>query len=361
MITRKPYLCCMALFAISLASCSSNDAPDNTGFAQNDREIRFAASTEFTRTDITTNNLTSFNVYAYTGSGSDQKVFMDNVTVSKNASNVWSYSPVEYWPANEAVSFYAFAPAEWIGDATPVNPVPYDNTYADWDIVYAVNPNLTGHADGPNAQVHFNFRHALSKVIIKLSSTNTDIQVKVTNVALAGIATRGNFHFPSISTSGNVSPNSIGEWTDQNTPAPYLYHMSQTPDERITLNSTPNDMSGYELGYGGAKYLLPQPLIWSNNGSGADTYITVMCSIYDAHTGTKLWPNANTPAENIVQGSTFNDGLLKFPLSTAAFNAWQPGYQYVYNVVINSNEEMGAIEFGDPSVDTFVNVDTNYH
>lgn len=95
--------------------------------------------------------------------------------------------------------------------------------------------------------------------------------------------------------------------------------------------------------------------------TSSDTYLTVMCSVYDAHTGTKLWPNANTPEENIVQGSTYGNGLLKFPLSTTSFNEWQPGYQYVYNVVINSNTEMGAIEFGDPSVDTFVNIETNYH
>lgn len=86
-----------------------------------------------------------------------------------------------------------------------------------------------------------------------------------------------------------------------------------------------------------------------------------MCSVYDAHTGTKIWPNANTPAENVVEGSTFGDGLQKFPLSTTAFNEWQPCYRYINNIVINSNEEMGAIEFGDPSVKTYVDVDNNYH
>ncbi len=361
MTTHKLLLGLIGATAIGLCSCSSEDNPDISRITQNDRQIRFGASTDLTRNDITTNNLTSFNVYAYTGMGTEPKVFMDNVTVSKTATNVWTYSPVQYWPSKESVDFYAFAPSDWLGSATPVMPVPFDNMYADTDIVYAVNPNQTGYSDGPNAQVLFNFRHALSKVIVKLSSTNSSIEVKVTNVVIANIATKGNFHFPSISTSGNVTPNSMGEWTDQNTPNLYMYHMAQSPSDVITLNSTPNDMSSSDLGFGGAKYLLPQPLIWSNNGSGSDTFLAVMCSIYDAKTGTKLWPNANTPAENVVTGSTFGDGLLRFPLSTAAFNTWQPGYQYVYNVVINSSDEMGAIEFGDPSVDTFVNVDTNYH
>ena len=99
---------------------------------------------------------------------------------------------------------------------------------------------------------------------------------------------------------------------------------------------------------------------YSTNGSGNDTYIAVMCSIYDAKSGAKLWPNANTPAENVVEGSTFGDGLLKFPLSTSKFSAWQPGVHYIYNLVINANDEMGAIEFGNPTVDSFIEVISNY-
>ncbi|MDE6793947.1 MAG: fimbrillin family protein [Muribaculaceae bacterium] len=358
--TTKLLLSILASFAIALSSCSADDDPADAGVTRSDRQIRFGASTEIARGDITTNNLKTFNVYAYMGTATNPKVFMDNVVVTKNATNLWTYSPVEYWPAKESLDFFAFAPADWLGSATPVTPVPYDNTYASDDIVYAVSPNMSGNTGSPNAQVLFNFRHALSKVIIKLSSTNTNLQVKVTNVALANIAMKGNFHFPGISTSGNVTPNSIGHWTDQNSQGPYLYHMSQVAADVITLDSTPNDLSGSESGFGGAKYLIPQDLVWNNNGSGADNYLTVMCSVYDAHTGTKLWPNANTPTENVVEGSTYGDGLLKFPLSTASFNEWQPGYQYIYNVVINSNDEMGAIQFGDPAVDAFVDVDTNY-
>lgn len=106
--------------------------------------------------------------------------------------------------------------------------------------------------------------------------------------------------------------------------------------------------------------MLPQSLTWRSNGSGNDTYIAVMCSIYDTKSGTKLWPNENTPKENIVEGSTFGDGILKFPLSTSKFSEWQPGCHYIYNLVINSNEEMGVIEFGTPTVDTFIDVETNY-
>lgn len=351
----------LAVSAVTLTACSADDHSTEPTNSSGNRQIRFAAATDLTRGDLTTNNLKAFNVYAYTGSATHPTVFMNNVTVTKNATNVWTYSPVKYWPAHEAVDFYAFAPSDWLDSATPIMPVPYDNIEGLTDLIYAVSPNLTGYSDSPNAQVLFNFRHALAKVSVKLSSTNPDIQVRVSNVVIANISTRGNFHFPALSTAGSVTPNSTGYWNDLNTPYVYMYHMAQSPEDVIILTSTPNDLSDPDAIFGGPKYMIPQRLIWNNNGSGSDTYLTVMCSVYDAHTGTKIWPNANTPNENVVEGSTFGDGLLKFPLSTTSFNEWQAGNHYIYSVVINSNSEMGAIEFGDPSVDTYVDIDVNYH
>lgn len=349
------------IVAIALGACTANDEPSTLN-VNSANAIRFAANTEQnSRTgDITTNNLTSFNVYAYTGTGTSPVLFMDNVTVTKNSNNSWTYSPIQYWPAKDKVDFYAFAPASWVGSTGPTKPIAYDAYEVNDDIIYAVSTDLTGNNEYPNAQVVFNFRHALSKVAIKLSSTNANLQVKVTNVALANIMTRGNFHFPSSSTSEAVSDQTIGTWTDQNTPIAYMYHMSQTPEDIITLTSTPTDMSTTGMGLGGAKYMIPQDLIWMSNGTDKDTYITVMCSVYDTSSGEKLWPNANTPKDNIVEGSTFGDGLLKFPLSTSQFTSWRAGYFYFYNLVINSNDEMGAIEFANPTVDAYVDVTTNY-
>ena len=346
---------------VGMAACASDDNEPVTPDTPSGREIRFAANTEYSRSgDITTNNLKAFNVYAYTGTDSTPKLFMDNVTVTKTASNVWTYSPVQYWPSEESVDFYAYAPAGWLGTATPLTPVAYDAYPGTEDIVYAVNPDLRGAAGQPNAQVVFNFRHALAKVTVKMSSTNSGLSVKVSNVAMSNLSSRGNFTFPREATTGEATATSVGTWSDQNTPVGYLLHMSQTSDDRITLTTTPTVVSSDMLGANGCHYLIPQQLSYRSNGAGNDNYIAVMCSIYDSATGTKLWPNENTPEENVVEGSTFGDGLLKFPLSTTAFSAWQPGYSYIYNLVINSNEEMGSIEFGTPTVDTYVDVDTTY-
>lgn len=340
----------------TLASCSENDMGPSI---PDDGAIRFAANTEFNSRggDVTTNNLTQFNVYAYTGSGTEPVLFMDNVRVTKTAANTWTYSPLKFWPA-ENVDFYAYAPESWIGAAGAFKPVKYTNYDAKTDLVYAVATGLSGNGQQANAQVVFNFRHALAKVTVLLSSTNTDLKVNVTNVALANLKASGEFTFPHYTTSGTPSPQTTGSWSNLAETYPYLLHMSSTQDEVVTLTDQPIDLS--ESGLGGPKYMIPQILNWRSLGAKDDNYIMLMCSVYDAKTGVKLWPNTNTPQENIVEGSTNNDGLLKFPLSTSQFSEWLPGYHYVYNLVVNANSEMGAIEFGNPTVDTFVEVETNY-
>ena len=43
-----------------------------------------------------------------------------------------------------------------------LKPVSYDSYPGTEDIIYAVSPNLSGNTGAANAQVLFNFRHALS-------------------------------------------------------------------------------------------------------------------------------------------------------------------------------------------------------
>lgn len=357
----------LALSALSLVAtgCSDVDEPMPGTQTANDGAIRFAAKTELSRSGAyTTNNLTAFNVYAY--QSSDQTTpYMNNVEVTKSSSNIWTYSPIAYWPSSGTLDFYAYAPSTWVGTNSPLKPIAWDNNANAFspgatDLIYAVATGLSGHTDTPNAQVVFNFRHALSKLTVNMSSSNANLKVQVSNVVIAGVNSKGSFTFPTATTTGALTADNVGSWSGQNTPSIIYLHISQAPDDLITLTTTPTNMDDTGAGLGGGKFMIPQELIWRSNGSGKDMYIAVMCSVYDATTGTKLWPNANTPAENVVSGSAFGDGLLKFPLSTSQFTAWQPGNSYIYNLIINSNEEMGTIEFGNPTVDTYVEVVTYY-
>lgn len=350
----------ISLLAMMSTSCS-DDEPAAYPEDYIDGAIRFAAAADYSRSaDITTNNLTTFNVYAFTGTPANPVTFMDNVTVTKSASNTWTYSPLQYWPAKQSVDFYAFSPASWVGDTSPLDPIPYNAVSGVEDIVYAVSPDQIGNAGVANAQVIFNFRHALSKLTVKMSSSNTELRVVVSNVAIANVLTKGNFIFPSESTAAAISENSVGHWTDQNTPQTYMLHWSQALSDQLTLTSTPTVISATGLGRGGVMFVLPQPLGTPGVTSDTNTYIAVQCSIFDAKSGERLWPNENTPPENLLHGSTTSDGLLKFNLATDRYTQWHPGVHYIYNLVINSNDDMGAISFGNPTVDTYIDIDQTY-
>ena len=143
-----------------MASCADKVANAPEEISGN--AIRLSAVSDFTRAgDITTNNLKSFNVYAYTGTDESPEIFMNNVVVTKNSNNSWTYSPLAYWPSKETVDFYAFSPSSWVGESGSLAPVAYDNAGAGQDIVYAVAPDMSGNTGVPNPQVVLNFRHAL--------------------------------------------------------------------------------------------------------------------------------------------------------------------------------------------------------
>lgn len=206
-----------AAASLMTAGCSQDQEAGENGTPDNNA-IRFAANTEFSRAgEFTTNNLTAFNVYAYTGTDSFPTTFMDNVEVTKTGTNSWTYSPIKYWPANETVDFYAFAPSSWVGTDGPLKPVTYQSYPGDDDIIYAVCTDLKGNTGTANAQVVFNFRHALSKITVKMRSSNEDLTVKVSNVAMGNIMTKGNFLFPRATTSGTATAETTGKWEDQNT------------------------------------------------------------------------------------------------------------------------------------------------
>ncbi len=355
----------MALAAMAVTGCSheASDMPDPS--SPETGAIRFAPKTSYTRAeDITASNLKSFNVYAYT-EGADDKLtlFMDNVTVNRTDNNTWVYSPLQFWPS-EAVDFYAYAPSgTWAGAHGPFEAgTSYMSYPGDKDLVYAVSLGNRGTAQGENAQVILNFRHALSKVAFRLSSSNANLEVKVTNVVLFNVYANGTFRYPTATTSASATPDaaSVCTWEDTNTQSAYIYYMAQRDNERVSLTTTPTDFSTESPDTGGAKYLIPQALPYDLGDDHRDVYVSITCAIYDKDTGVQLWPNDNTPEANKLPQASFNEGLLRFPLHTNQFTSWEPGKYYIYNIVINANPDMGHINFGMPTVDQYVTVETTY-
>lgn len=346
-------------FAAVLPSCSSeDDDPIATGA---DNVIRFTAASRPTQSrvaeDITTGNLKQFFVYGYLTS--DGSPYMTNVEVNKTGTNLWEYSPVKYWPSGDALNFYAYAPAGMLAPGTtPLDAVHFTNNGMS-DFIYAVSPGLSQPAQGSEAQVKFNFRHALAKITVKLSSEDTTMEVRVNNATIVGANQYGDFRFPTASTAGDIesgSAESIGTWSNLGSKGFTVLHMAQRQDEIITLTPEPVDI---DTDGDAAKFFIPQELPFKQGGDYEnEVYLVLTCAMYDKATGKKIWPNANTPDINLPNGGISGEGYIYLSLQGSDFTAWKGGYHYIYNVVINGHPDMSQIEFDNPTVDKFVTVTT---
>lgn len=289
----------------------------------------------------TTSTISSFHVYAFTAG----KPYMENVTVSRNGAT-WTYSPVMYWPETP-VNFYAYSPDipdSPDADHTGLNSIVNYTNQGNVDLLYAVNVGQIA----KSTPVMMNFRHAMSKVNVRLSSSNPMITVKVYNVSLLDVDYKGSFTFPSTSTAAG-SEQGVGHWSNLNSPINILTFYSLSPDEALTLTNTPVDVTEKNLEM---DYMLPQPLenVDFNGSEFTGNAVQVDCEIFDASSGAKIWPRQDTPDYLLVPQTSY--GRLVYPLTTSDLNEWKIGCSYIYNIKINNPNVLKPIDF-NVTVDEF--------
>lgn len=322
----------------SLAACSSDDDVPNK--VPSDEAISFNASAPLApRAVITTETLKDFRVTAYTGG---QK-FMDNVKVTK-VGNSWTYSPTMYWPVDQTVNFFSYAPGEGgaapgktSGDGTDLN---FTNT-GSVDLLYGVNMNLSGETE---QMVNINFRHALSQVRLALrhKAETPAIRVDVIGIDLLNIKSTGDFDFPRETTS--MGSTSKGTWRNQGSPEnPVLFKADQA--WTLTDNYDERNSSSYF-------FFVPQTLTPSkmSGTSPSGSIARVLCAIYHEDTGAKIWPSKS------IEFNGTGCGYIYFPLDAGgnegAVSEWEAGRAYVYNLTIGIPSTSSAIQF-DVTVDEY--------
>lgn len=335
-----------SLLALCTVACT-DDAPAPASVQNgNGNAIGFSALVPKTTRGAatTTSTINSFQVYAFTAG----KPYMENVTVSREGAT-WSYSPVMYWPETP-VNFYAYSPdiahspeVESSGLSSIVN---YNNQ-GSTDFLYAVTLAQVAKA----TPVMMNFRHAMSKVNIMLSSSNSTIKVKIYHVSLLNVKQKGSFTFPSVSTASGSS-DGVGVWSNQNTPYDILVFYAMSDEDLLTLTSTPVDVTENNLN---VDFMIPQSLadVDFDGNEFTGNAVQIDCEIFDSASGTKIWPRADTPDYLLVPQSSA--GKLVYPLTTSALRAWKIGCSYIYNIKINNPNVIRPIDF-NVSVDEF-NID----
>ena len=174
-----------AALALLAASCTKTELV--TGDAQSaQRGIGFSAytakPTKAAQEDVTTTNLTSFQVSAI-GNGA---VYFDDVTFEKGES-YWESDPVYFWPAY-ALNFYAYNTPSYgtfssnitVGAQT-LTFIPATTLENQEDLVAA---KALGQTD-PSGATGLTFNHYLTQIVVKALNTNSTYSVEVAGVKIA--------------------------------------------------------------------------------------------------------------------------------------------------------------------------------
>lgn len=323
-----PIGCAVAFCAGIMPSCASDDGA--AADPVNPQAIRFnAVSNRISRGIVTTTaNIQEFCVTAFTGN----KMLMDNVHVTREGSE-WTYSPSAYWPETP-VNFFALspdisdAPVFEGGSSGTANLRGYKNP-GNIDLLYAVN---MGEIQS-GAPVNINFRHALAKVNVFLSSSNSAFIVKINKVVIGNVCTEGSFFFPRATTS--PGGDAVGKWFNQTSMTDIKVY-SAGAGANVVLTPDPTDLGGANPAES-LDFFIPQVLgrlsYDDANNVLTGSYISVDCQIFDRATGAKLFPGSHTPSYLLVPET--GCGRILYPTTNSSVSQWRQGYSYIYNIAIN--------------------------
>lgn len=274
----------LALLAASctkteVVSCDSQGSQRGIGFS-----AYTAKPTKAAQTDVTTSNLTSFQVSAI-GNGA---VYFNNVTFEKNT--VWVSDPVYFWPAY-ALNFYAYnTPAQGNGTFTrnittgaqTLTYSPAADLAKQEDLVAAYAPDQTD----PSGATELTFNHYLTQVVVNAKNSNTAYEVKVYGVKLANLAGEGTYTFSTgnmVATAGMKNSQTSSDYTSTFTAK--------------TLTSTAAEVMAERSG---KWYLVPQSVTaWDQAGNKKNTshgtYIALNVKI-TAPNGVVVYPTSGESA-----------------------------------------------------------------
>ena len=242
----KKFFLIAAAAVVAFASCSKNDQPE-----QREAAIAFSSYTGRAITKADAGSFigkgstalldnSKFAVYAYaTGANAfdgtnTSNVFMNNVEVTyagggADVETNYTYSPLRYWPndeANNKLSFFATYPSGATGLTAPSNgwgAYSFTAQTAPASMVdflfseVAADQTYSSTNSGKKGVVKMKFHHALSMVKFKVN-TDADYAADGTTITLKSIKVA------AVNTVGTFTPalaSPFGAWTAQGTPAEF--------------------------------------------------------------------------------------------------------------------------------------------
>jgi hypothetical protein len=346
-----------AAAAMALAACSNDDTIAQYG---GEEAINFRVlTTGMTRAADAHFNAANdaFKVSAFT-TGATSEAYFTNIVFSTEDGSTFKAPNKYYWPNTKNLDFYAWAPSSLTASANNFDGIevtPGATIGSQPDFVYGVTKGW-GTYDTPahngKSGVALNFRHAESKVIIKIKNTNNDLVFTVGNVSIGNLRGTETFTWNGVTdgatptaaatatTDGQYTSGTLtylnGTWTAASAQTTaYTVAMGEDDVDDVAEGTQARNMfsgevtTARDLTSTAANHemiLIPQVLANASAYASADAGAAFTGAYIKAQL--KIQQKSNN-AYIAGAADTFVDALWPLPEGT-----WLPGHTYTYTVDI---------------------------
>ena len=314
----KRILCLTSLLALLMfLAVSCQDPDDGWKEVADGEEIWFLATADGDGTkaaDITTANISEFTCTAYPAGTATTPYFSSVAFTGAGSPKRFNSANAFYWPTS-GLDFWAHSPSS----STQISKANYKTFVvtpsttpsSQVDLVYACATSRTRALDGASGTT-LNFRHAASKVSVKVKNTSSVLRFEVTGWKVGYLATSGTFTFPGGSTAGSGTIASSA-WSGNTTRSAANTYTSTFSTVAVAASASTGVTVGTDM------ILVPQTTsaatAYASSSSGAalnGSYIAVQIRILDAVSGIQ------------IKAATW----AVWPVALS----WQPGKVYTYTV-----------------------------
>ena len=289
-----------------------------------------AKTTKAAQEDVTTGNLSAFEVTAF---GNNAFYFKNLIfKKSSNESSVWESNPEYFWPAFP-LTFYAYnTPSGYNTQVQPtgfyiapdrqtleVTPAPQLAYQEDLVAAYAASMTEINATSAGNTALPLTFNHYLTQVIVNAKNSSSTYKVVVDGVKIANMAGHGTYTFKTnkmLAPEEAVSNENSIDYTANFTAK------TLTSDPKEVMTNTGN----------GRWYLIPQSVTsWDPETNRTNTN-------HGTYLALKVKITANSGALKIYPATGENSGWMAVPIPSEL--AFAQGKKYI--VTINFFAKNGA-------------------
>ncbi len=325
---KKNNLLILAVAALGFAACANDETTAVNEKLAESNEISFRAlnSGMMRAADASFANGTSFKVTAFE-TGATTNTYFSNVEFTAVTGTTFTSGNKYYWPSTYNLDFYAWQPAAASDDYSSITVTPDDAAASQIDLVYGRTNNWgkqtgSGTHDGKNGVI-INFRHAESKVLIKLYNSNSNIKVSVRDASICNVKNSGVFAFNDANTDTKDAALLTSSTWDVSAATSTSYTQTDESSSKFNVALLSAKQVGVDW------ILIPQTFTYATtyNDEDPNDAFTAPC----IKVSLKIQNNATGGDAAYIVGAADTYVTAMWPLSAPA-SGWFPGKKYTYTV-----------------------------